>query len=576
MELVSKKDLIRAGRLDKFNLQFTAGLIMDLLKLNQINDLYNRVSHKEGVAFVDAALEDLRISTSVPEHDLKNVPTEGPFITVSNHPFGLLDGLLLIHTLGKIRPDFKVMANFMLQRIETMSDLFIAVDPFDGKSISMNMSGIKASLRRLSEGHPVGLFPAGEVSTYQRGFTELADKPWLPSIIKTIRKANVPVVPLYFHGTNSAAFHLLGKIHPHLRTAKIPSELFKKRNQNIQIRIGRQIGLEELQAFSSHSDLGEFLRARVYALSSSLNRSKVSPRFRLSKPEPIVDAIPPDVMERELQNLDPACKIFSRNDSEVYMASSQDIPSTLQEIGRLRELTFRKIGEGTNRKTDLDEFDDYYDHLILWEKSERKILGGYRLGKGDQIFSRLGIPGFYTSSLFQYQPEFGNYLKESLELGRSFVVDGYQKRNFPLFLLWKGIEAFLRDHKQYKYLVGPVSISNYYSKLSRSFLITFIKKYYYNNELAKLVKARKVYEVGKWEQGLSVLINNKQGNLKELDKLIAEIEPERYTVPVLIKKYIAQNARIIGFNVDPKFNDCLDGLMILDLKELPDSGSYQI
>jgi putative hemolysin len=218
---------------------------------------------------------------------------------------------------------------------------------------------------------------------------------------------------------------------------------------------------------------------------------------------------------------------------------------------------------------DLDEFDLYYDHLFVWDKQAKKIIGAYRLGKGDQIIEKYDKNGFYIHSLFHLKDELKPILKQAVELGRSFVVKEYQQRPLPLFLLWQGILHFLMHHKQYKYLIGPVSISNKYSPLSKHILITFIKKYYFDHELARLVKPRNEHTVKIKNADPEILLEKSESDINKIDKFISEIEPQHFRVPVLLKKYIMQNAKIIGFNIDPKFNDALDGLMILDLEDAP-------
>ncbi len=243
----------------------------------------------------------------------------------------------------------------------------------------------------------------------------------------------------------------------------------------------------------------------------------------------------------------------------------------MNEIGRQREITFREVGEGTNNKLDVDEFDLYYKHLFVWDSEENLIIGAYRLGDGQMIMQKYGYKGFYITSLFHLNPKFNPILNQSLELGRSFVVKAYQQKPLPLFFLWQGILAYLLKNPHFQYIIGPVSISNNYSKLSRSFLISFIKQHFYDHELAKLVKARKDFEVDFENTDSEILMEKfSGGDVSQLDKLIAEIEPLHYKVPVLLKKYMKQNAKIISFNIDPKFNDALDGLMILNLDDLPD------
>ncbi len=576
MSLVSKKDIISAIQLDKLGLEFTADLLMQASGINKLNDLYDRLAGKHGLEFLDAAFDDLKVKYETDAEEMKNIPAKGAFIVVSNHPFGMLDGMLLIRIICEKRPDFKMMANFLLQKIEPIAQYFIYVDPFEGDDVkSKSIRGIKDAMMHLSNGNGLGIFPAGEVSTYQSGFRNIKDKEWHGTIVKLLKKVAVPVVPVYFHGTNRLIFHLLGKIHPSLRTATIPAELFHKKDA-IQIRIGTPITIDEQKKFKTHEELGKYLRAMVYALGAPLSQRKsFQQRLQsLRRPKKIVEPGDSVLVQKEMDYLRRGKPLVARNDYEVFLAPANEIPDTLREIGRLRELTYRKVGEGTNQSIDLDEFDRYYQHLFLFDRSEKKIVGAYRFGQGDEIFERFGKKGFYTSTLFNYDEKILHYLKNTLELGRSFVVEEYQRKAFPLFLLWKGIEKYLSENRQYRYLLGPVSISSSYSELTRSLIIQFIKRHYYDPELAKSVHARQEFEVMEDDE-LGILLDNYPDDMNELDKLISEIEPSHFKVPVLLKKYIRQNARIIGFNIDPKFNSALDGLMILDLKNLPEDTLYK-
>lgn len=578
MALVNKQDIITVTHLDKIGMGFAADIFMQAFSLNRLNEFYAGLKG-HGLAFLDEAFGELNITCKVDPAELANIPATGPFILVSNHPFGLLDGMMLIRVISEKRPDFKVMANFMLQKIEPISQYFIYVDPFETSDEikSKNIKGMKDAMRHLSDGMPLGIFPAGEVSTYQKGFTNIRDREWNISVLKLIKKVGVPVIPVYFHGSNRLIFHVLGKIHPSLRTASIPAEMFHKQNNEIKLRIGSAVAAQEQDKFETAENLGRYLRAKVYALGSAWSGKKTLQQRlqQLQRPKKIIDPVDPALLQKEVESIRRNNRLLhEKSYLEVFVARASEIPNVLREIGRLREETFRKVGEGTYKSVDLDEFDEYYEHLFLWDNNERKIVGSYRLGKGDEIFAKMGVQGFYNAQLFEFSEGFLPYLKNTLEMGRSFVAEEYQKKTFSLFLLWRGIEKYLSLHRQYRYLLGTVSISSSYSEVSRALLIRFIKRNYFDERLAALVKARKEFEVHEDEE-LATLLEAIPGSLQEMDKLISEIEPAHFKVPVLLKKYIKQNARIIGFDIDPKFNNCLDGLMMLDLKNLPEDTLYK-
>ena len=248
MNLIESNDIKTAGKLNRFGGNFggslVAKLVMHIMRLNKINKLYSDVYTEDGSVFLEQLIDALGVSVEVSEEDLQKIPQEGAFITVSNHPFGGLDGIILIQLLSKIRPDYKVMANFLLKKIEPIKDYFLGVNPFESRKDISSAGGLKEALRHLSEGKPLGLFPAGEVSAYQADSNSVEDREWSASVLKLIRKANVPVIPIYFKGSNSLLFQVLGLIHPMLRTVKLPSELLNKKNRVIKLRIGNPISVE--------------------------------------------------------------------------------------------------------------------------------------------------------------------------------------------------------------------------------------------------------------------------------------------------------------------------------------------
>lgn len=242
-------------------------------------------------------------------------------------------------------------------------------------------------------------------------------------------------------------------------------------------------------------------------------------------------------------------------------------PALQLELGRQREITFRSAGESTGNSIDIDRYDDYYEQLIIWDEVSNRLVGGYRFGTGDKIFSTYGREGFYIHSLFKIDSAFDAFFPYCLELGRSFIIADYQKKNLPLYLLWKGILAYQLHHPRYKYLIGPVSISRYYSDLSRKLLMEYAKKYLFHPDFARWFQPRTPYDP-------DIALDDYDFDLKEspsavFENIIDHIRPEHIQFPVLMKQYIRQNARFLGFNLDPDFNDALDGLMILDIADVP-------
>jgi len=273
-----------------------------------------------------------------------------------------------------------------------------------------------------------------------------------------------------------------------------------------------------------------------------------------------------NTLAKEIASLAANQLITERGKFQVYMAKATDIPLILQEIGRLRELTFQAVGEGTGKERDLDEFDNYYYNLFIWDTEAQRIVGGYRVGLGDEILQKHDLKGFYINSLFDINQQAKSTLMQSVELGRSYIIEDYQKGYLPLFLLWRGILLFLLQNPKYRYLIGPVSISKYYSNVSKSMIVSFVKQHFYNNEIAQYFTPKTPFQV----ELDNIDMNQINGaRLKDLEKFMAKIEPAHIKVPVLLKQYTKLNARFISFNLDPNFSDALDGLMLLDLQLLP-------
>ena len=573
MHLISSKDLSKAINMDKFGGEIIAKFLMQLLKLNKLNNLYSQNKDKDGINFINSVIDNLQFNYEIREDDLKRIPEKGPFIVTSNHPFGGIDALILMKIFYEKRPDFKAMGNFLLQKIPPIKQFVFPVNPFEtNKGASSSFSGIKQALAHLDEGKSLAIFPAGEVSSYQPESGNIQDREWQASILKFIKRAEVPVIPVYFQGTNSRFFHMLGQIHPILRTAKLPSELFNKKNKTIKIRIGNPIPVKEQAEFTDIARYGRYLRARTYALGTSLEAKKFYIPFfnpKIKKAEQIIDPIEPQILIEEVDHLKKNYLLFVNQNYSVFCAPSTEMPNLVHEIGRLREITFREVGEGTNRSIDIDEYDFYYNQLIVWDDEEKRIVGAYRLGKGKDIIAQYGISGFYINSLFKIKKNFGPYLNESIELGRSFIIKEYQRKPLPLFLLWKGLLFFLLKNTDYRYLIGPVSISNDFSKFSKSLIVEFIQKHFYNYDLAELIKPRKDFVATADKMvDREMLVSDIDNDVSRIDKVIQDIE-NNYRVPILLKKYLQLNAKTIGFNIDPKFNDALDGLLILDIFDVP-------
>lgn len=567
-------------------------MAQSLLGINKINDLYGKVSDKQGVEFAQAILDQLGVALQSNGERLQQIPAKGPFVVVANHPHGALDGLLLIVLIARIRPDVKFLGNFLLSRIEPLNQFFLAVDPFNSKS-KRNIPGIRKAMNHLKGGAPLVVFPAGEVSTFQRGFKKVEDKEWSPSVMKLIRQMNVPVLPVYIEGRNSLKFHFFGKIHPVFRTIRLPLELINKEGQTVAVVVGSPVSSRRIQEMSNVKAMSDFLRANVYCLKMTLTEDAEAGRLkkgesdtgelksaRKSKREAkrqaqhireipnVAQPVDKELLAKELQAIEPTRMLTQIGGMCLFCASVDEIPLTIKEIARLRELTFRTVGEGTLQESDSDKYDAYYKHLFIWDRENQAVAGAYRVGFGDTLFEARGFDGFYTYTLFEFSRHMTDILRQTIELGRSFIVPQYQRKTQALLLLWRGILQLLLENPSYRYLMGPVSMSGGYTIAAKWLLIDYIRGHYWNRELAGYVIPRNgIATLGRSavDPGLIKGISS----MEDIDKLIRDVEPSGLGMPVLMKKYLELGGKVIGFNVDPLFNDALDALLVLDIHDIP-------
>jgi putative hemolysin len=579
MSLVTPTEVAKALNIEQLGSvgRFMAKSLMKLSKIDQVNQLFERHKHLEAIQFVDAVLEDLGVKFEIPDKDLKRIPSKGAFITISNHPLGGVDGLLLMKILWSQREDFKIIANFLLQRLTPLEPKVLPVNPFeDRKEVKSSLVGIKNALLHLSNESPFGIFPSGEVSSTKEG-KDIVDQEWSNEAIRLIKKAKVPVLPIYFHAKNSPQFYQLSQLNKTLRLALLPREVYTQKNRMVKMRVGNIISVKEQTEIEDVQEFKAFLRRKTYMLSSAYEKKRLLDAIpkQIKLPRSPKEIIGEGALESILEEVE-QCRVQEKrllvsNNYEVFLAKKELIPNILMEIGRLREITFRLVGEGTNKAIDLDAYDAYYYHMFLWDNQAQKIAGAYRMGLGNEIFEQFGIQGFYLNELFRFEIEAQRVMRNSIEMGRAFIIPEYQQRPMPLFLLWKGIVHCTIRFPEHKYLIGGVSISNKFSNFSKSMMIEFMKSNYYDPYLAQFIHPKKEFKVKLKDADKDFVFDHTQADLNKFDKIIDEIEPDNLRLPVLIKKYIKQNARVVAFNVDPLFNNAIDGLMYIRVKDLPES-----
>jgi putative hemolysin len=544
-----------------------------LLAIDKINNIYFEACQiDDDRAFMDKCLDVMRVEYEVAEEDLARIPKTGRVVVVANHPFGGVEGIILASLLHTVRDDFKLMANFLLERVEGLRPWMIFVDPFDrAESARVNMKPLKECLRWLRDDHMMAVFPSGTVShlSFRRG--GVVDPPWSPTIGRIVRSTESTVLPIFVQGSNGLLFQLAGMVHPRIRTALLPNEIANKKNKTIRIRIGHPIPFDTLKQYDDDQELMDYLRIRTYHLKnrkpeSSGRRRMVLP-LRFGRPDRTAVARPLDAAQiaADVERLPGSQRLLENNTLAVYYARADQIPNLLHEIGRLREITFRDAGEGTGHALDLDRFDDYYLHLFVWSREKKELVGAYRLGQTDEILPRFGKRGLYTSTLFRYRRKLLGSLNPGLEVGRSFIRKEYQRNFASLLLLWKGIGQFVARHPRYKILFGPVSVNADYTRKSQELMVQFLKDNNALPDLARLVKARRPLLVNPISGFRNRRISRLVRDLDEVEQFIADIESKMQGVPVLLRQYMKLGGQLLGFNIDPDFGNCLDGLILVDL-----------
>jgi len=548
------------------------GFAGKFLPLEEVRKLYGRLRSAPRGFQLDALLAEMNINLQVHAADLERVPRKGPLVAVANHPFGVLDGAVLAVLLSRARPDVKILTNSLLEDIPELHQQCFFVDPFHtGLSAEKNKRPLKLALEWLQQGRTLAVFPAGEVSQWNLRQAQITDPAWNTLAARLIRKTGASALPVYFCGRNSVSFQLAGMINPRLRTFFLLQEFLEQRNKVVQVRIGSAIPSTLISNLENDEEATEYLRLRTYLLAYRGKKTTSLPsKMRSALPRKI-EAIAPEAPTQfiidDLNRLPVERLLVENADFAVYVARGSELPHSLEELGRLREITFRAAGEGTGRSADLDSFDPYYWHLLLWSKQNHELAGSYRAANSDEVIRQYGVKGLYTNTVFRYDEQLFMKIGSALELGRSFVRPVYQRQYGPLLLLWKGIARFVAAHPETPVLFGAVSISNEYTSLSREMMVRYFERRNDGLDFAGLVQPRTPMRAPMIRRSDCRAICRVLRDLDELADPISDIEEDGKGLPILLKQYAKLGGRLVGFNLDRKFSDVLDGLVIVDLRQ---------
>ncbi len=525
--------------------------------------------HPQVLAWFDSVLKVIEARYEVDAPADFEFPKQGPLIIVSNHPFGVIDPVVLARWAAEFRPDLKVMTNSLMLAMKELAPHVIPVDPFGGEAAAKrNFGPMKEAIRLLRAGGTLVVFPAGEVASYKPG-RGVEEPPWTHHIGSLVRRTQATVLPVFFPGSNGALFHAAGLLHPRLRTTLLLREFCSRRGGSTEMRVGHPIPYSRLKKFEDDESLTRYLRIRTFVLQQ---RGKAEPASEVVAPNLRPTAPPTEKLQTQLvaeidQIRARGGQLVTQGNLSVYQAYSHEIPALLPEIGRLREVTFREVGEGTGQDIDLDKYDRYYEHLILWDEEREQVAGAYRIGRADMILREYGPKGLYTNTLFRFEKPFLASLECAVELGRSFIVKSYQRHLASLPMLWKGVMHWIARNPHYKKLFGPVSISKDYNSLSRKMIVEFLQDNRLHPQLANYVKPRNPFRYLRSRRLMREFISANLQNVDDCSALISSVETDGKGIPTLLKHYLRLNATMLSFNVDKNFSSVVDGLIMVDFTE---------
>jgi putative hemolysin len=543
-----------------------------LLPLEQAHQLYQRVRKSADGFVLESLLREMNVDLWLDGADVDRIPKKGPVVVVANHPYGMLDGAVLAVLLSRARHDVKVMTNFLLEGVPELEQHCIFVDPLHTiGSADRNRRALKQAVQWLRQGGMLAMFPAGEVSHWQMLQGAVADPQWNCTATRLIRLTGAKALPVYFCGRNSLGFQVVGLIHPRVRMAFLLQEFLQQSGKSVALRVGSAIPPDSIARIADDREATEYLRWRTYLLQQRGKKKMHLPAaLRSVLPqtgeEPITPALPRELLHCDIEALPERRCLVENAEFAVYAAQAPEIPHLLREVGRLREVTFREAGEGTGKRWDLDRFDRYYWHLLLWNKTKSELVGGYRAGNTAEIIAEHGVNGLYTSTLFRYEERLFKKMGTALELGRSFVRPEYQREYAPLLLLWKAIARFVTLRPETPVLFGAVSISNRYNRASRELIYSFFEARKQGDDLAGLVTPRRPFRPGRIARWDCRAVSHILRDLDELSEPITDVEADGKGLPILLKQYAKVGGKLLGFNVDRKFSDVLDGLVVVDLR----------
>ncbi|MBL1319893.1 MAG: lysophospholipid acyltransferase family protein [Methylophaga sp.] len=535
----------------------TLAIVRKLSYELEINQFLEEHQDLKGIDFIDQVLEHFNFSYAISHRDRKNIPATGRVVIVANHPLGALDGLALLKLVSEVRRDVKIIVNDVLMNFQAVENLLLPVDIVNKTTCKNSVLKITES---LNNDEAVIIFPAGEVSRIRPN--GVRDAKWSNGFLRFAKKTGSPVLPIFIGARNSSLFYSSSMVYKPLASMLLAHEIFNKNSKTISFRVGEAIPYKKIEQLPIvEKEKVKLIKRHLYRLAK--NRSSL---FKTEKT--IVHPQDRRAIKKELATAELLGE--TADGKKIYLFEYRPDSAVMYEIGRLREITFRKVGEGTGNKTDIDRYDRDYRHLILWDDDDLEIAGAYRIGEVRRLFSMSNSRGIYSQELFNYdQEKMASYFEQGIELGRSFVNPKYWGKR-SLDYLWCGIGAYLKRYPTINYLFGPVSLSDSYPDFAKALIVSFYRLYF--NDAEGLADARNPYAIdNEIQQQVNQLIS---GLDYEQDYKImkSQLAYMNVVVPVLYKQYSdlceAGGVRFIDFNIDENFNQCIDGLVLVDLRQL--------
>jgi putative hemolysin len=554
--------------------RFCGGWLERVMGIRSLNEL-NHAIHVRGdeANFFATAYEEMGIQCDFDPADLEAVPKDGPVVLVANHPFGGADAVLLGHLMHQLRPDAKIMANYLVNRVRNVRPHMITVDPFVQVkgSTTRNTAPLRDALRHLKQGGMMAVFPGNSVAQFRLKDMRISENEWSPHIAALIRRTKATVVPVFFGGTNSLLFQFASLLHPMLRTALLARELQRRRQpgrNEVHVTIGRPIPFNRLDHFAEDRDLARFLRLNTLLLSQRPRRDSRKPSVD-QRPgvEPVAPPADVSQLENEILALPPEALLARQGPFEVYIGDYDAMPGVMHEIGRCREISFRATGGGTLTALDLAPADEYYKHVFLWDKAGRVVAGAYRVGFSDEIIADRGPSGLICSCLFKFSSDFISRLNPGIELGRSVILPAYQRKPASLSLIWKALCTLIARNPKYHVIFGSVGISqgDEFTPASRTLIVEFMRKHFSDAKMSLEIepvapfRSAEIFDLK--EKDISGLLRE----IDDVSTLISEIEQDGKGVPVLIRQYIRMNAKLLSFGVWEEHSKAVVSFIMADL-----------